>query len=53
MIGGLFLLYVIYYKQPTHNFVKIEVSPRQVRRREEKLVAVSVTSTLVRQKSIT
>ncbi|XP_016952523.1 uncharacterized protein LOC108026217 [Drosophila biarmipes] len=27
-IGGLFLLYVIYYKQPTHNFVKIEVSPR-------------------------
>lgn len=27
-IGGFFLLYVIYYKQPTHNFIKIEVSPR-------------------------
>ncbi|XP_017083786.1 uncharacterized protein LOC108116413 [Drosophila eugracilis] len=27
-IGGFYLLYVIYYKQPTRNFVKIEVSPR-------------------------
>ncbi|KAH8403443.1 hypothetical protein KR215_010137 [Drosophila sulfurigaster] len=27
-IGGLYLLYVIYHKQPTKHFVKIEVSPR-------------------------
>ncbi|XP_016969072.1 uncharacterized protein LOC108037104 [Drosophila rhopaloa] len=27
-IAGFYLLYVIYNKQPTHNFVKIEVSPR-------------------------
>ncbi|EDV49068.1 uncharacterized protein LOC6553091 [Drosophila erecta] len=27
-IGGFYLLYVIFYKQPTHNFIKIEVSPR-------------------------
>nr|XP_016995357.2 uncharacterized protein LOC108056170 [Drosophila takahashii] len=27
-IAGFYLLYVIYYKQPTHNYVKIEVSPR-------------------------
>lgn len=27
-IGGFYLLYVIYHKQPTHKFIKIEVSPR-------------------------
>ncbi|XP_017031543.1 snRNA-activating protein complex subunit 1 [Drosophila kikkawai] len=27
-IAGFYLLYVIYHKQPTHKFVKIDVSPR-------------------------